>query len=163
MGLLRSLKANMALICMGFGLLAATLVLASWLYGYWSNGLYGTKFEIDSCWQGLSACGVGLIGLFKWLVDSSKNSPEGEFPIAPRGGLNTILSPLDAMMPTTPAEEEHVKVVLENPEPVKKAEIVEEPKDLSTTDSLVDMAKDAALEKATQKVSMKMHDLLKKK
>ena len=141
----------MALICMGFGLLAATLVLASWLYGYWSNGLYGTKFEIDSCWQGLSACGVGLIGLFKWLVDSSKNSPEGEFPIAPRGGLNTILSPLDAMMPTAPVE------------PVKKAEIVEEPKDLSTTDSLVDMAKDAALEKATQKVSMKMHDLLKKK
>ncbi len=45
------------------------------------------------------------------------------------------------MMPTAPAEEEHVKVVLENPEPVKKAEIVEEPKDLSTTDSLVDMAK----------------------
>jgi hypothetical protein len=74
----------MALICMGFGLLAAVLVLGSWLFGYWSNGLYGTKFEIDSCWQGLSACGVGLIGLFKWLVDSSKNSPEGEFPIAPK-------------------------------------------------------------------------------
>lgn len=73
----------MALICMGFGLFAALLVLGSWLYGYWSNGLYGTRFEIDSCWQGLSACGVGLIGLFKWLVDSSKNSPEGEFPIAP--------------------------------------------------------------------------------
>lgn len=84
MSLLRSLRANMALICMGFGLLAAILVLGSWLYGYWSNGLYGTKFEIDSCWQGLSACGVGLIGLFKWLVDSSKNSPEGEFPIAPK-------------------------------------------------------------------------------
>lgn len=163
MRLLRSLKANMALICMGFGLLAATLVLASWLYGYWSNGLYGTKFEIDSCWQGLSACGVGLIGLFKWLVDSSKNSPEGEFPIAPHGGLNKILNPLDAMTPASaPAEKEDVKVILENPEPVKKAEIVEETKDLST-DSLVDIAKDVALEKATQKVSMKMHDLLKKK
>lgn len=84
MSLLRSLRANMALICMGFGLCAALLVLTSWLFGYWSNGLYGTKFEIDSCWQGLSACGVGLIGLFKWLVDSSKNSPEGEFPIAPK-------------------------------------------------------------------------------
>lgn len=84
MGLLRSLRTNMALICMGFGLLAAALVLGSWLYGYWSNGLYGTRFEIDSCWQGLSACSVGLIGLFKWLVDSSKNSPVGEFPIAPQ-------------------------------------------------------------------------------
>ena len=81
MKFLRVLKTNMALICMGFGLLAATLVLSSWLYGYWSNGLYGTRFEIDSCWQGLSACGVGLIGLFKWLVDSSKNSPIGEFPV----------------------------------------------------------------------------------
>ena len=74
----------MALICMGFGLIAAILVLTSWLYGYWSNGLYGTRFEIDSCWQGLSACGVGLIGLFKWLVDSSKNSPVGEYPVAPQ-------------------------------------------------------------------------------
>lgn len=84
MKLLRNLRANMALICMGFGLFAAIIVLFSWLFGYWSNGLYGTKFEIDSCWQGLSACGMGLIGLFKWLVDSSKNSPVGEFPIAPK-------------------------------------------------------------------------------
>lgn len=84
MSLLRHLRVNMASICMGFGLLAAILVLGSWVYGYWSNGLYGTKFEIDSCWQGLSASGVGLIGLFKWLVDSTKNSPEGEFPIAPK-------------------------------------------------------------------------------
>ena len=84
MSLLRHLRVNMASICMGFGLLAAIVVLGSWVYGYWSNGLYGTKFEIDSCWQGLSASGVGLIGLFKWLVDSTKNSPEGEFPIAPK-------------------------------------------------------------------------------
>lgn len=84
MSLLRHLRVNMASICMGFGLLAAVVVLGSWVYGYWSNGLYGTKFEIDSCWQGLSASGVGLIGLFKWLVDSTKNSPEGEFPIAPK-------------------------------------------------------------------------------
>lgn len=84
MSLLRHLRVNMASICMGFGLLAAVAVLGSWMYGYWSNGLYGTKFEIDSCWQGLSAGSVGLIGLFKWLVDSTKNSPEGEFPIAPK-------------------------------------------------------------------------------
>lgn len=63
-----------------FGLLAAAVVLFSWVYGYWSNGMYGTRFEINSCWQGISACGVGLIGLFKWLVDSTKNSPSGEYP-----------------------------------------------------------------------------------
>ncbi|WP_196602307.1 hypothetical protein [Pectinatus frisingensis] len=65
---------------MAFGLLAAAVVLFSWVYGYWSNGLYGTKFQIDSCWQGISACGMGLVGLFKWLIDSSKNSVPGEFP-----------------------------------------------------------------------------------
>lgn len=74
------IKNNIAIICISFGLLAAAVVLFSWLYGYWSNGLYGTKFQIDSCWQGISTCGMGLVGLFKWLVDSSKNSPTGEFP-----------------------------------------------------------------------------------
>ena len=68
--MLKSLKNN----------IAAAVVLISWLYGYWSNGMYGTKFEINSCWQGISTCGVGLIGLFKWLVDSTKNSPVGKFP-----------------------------------------------------------------------------------
>lgn len=77
------LKHNMSYICMGFGLLAASLVLGSWLFGYWANGLWGMSFEINSCWQGISACGVGLVGLFKWLVDSTKNSPKGEYPIPP--------------------------------------------------------------------------------
>ena len=65
-----------------FGLIFATIIVMSWLYGYWSNGLYGTKFQIDSVWQGISASGVGLVGLFKWMIDSSKNSPIGEFPKA---------------------------------------------------------------------------------
>lgn len=77
-------KNNMSYICMAFGLLAAFTVLLSWLYGYWSNGLWGTHFEINSCWQGISACGMGLVGLFKWLVDSTKNSPSGEYPVPPR-------------------------------------------------------------------------------
>ncbi|WP_196606762.1 hypothetical protein [Pectinatus frisingensis] len=77
---LTKIKNHIAVICIGFGLLAAAVVLFSWAYGYWSNGLYGTKFQIDSCWQGISACGMGLVGLFKWLVDSSKNSPVGIFP-----------------------------------------------------------------------------------
>lgn len=63
-----------------FGLMAAFFVVFSWLAGYWLNGLYGMKFQIDSCWQGVSACGIGLVGLLKWLIDSSKNSPIGEPP-----------------------------------------------------------------------------------
>lgn len=76
------LKNNIAVICMIFGLIFATIIVMSWLYGYWSNGLYETKFQIDSVWQGISASGVGLVGLFKWMIDSSKNSPIGEFPKA---------------------------------------------------------------------------------
>lgn len=78
-----AMKSNMSYICMAFGLFSALVVLLSWLYGYWSNGLWGTHFEINSCWQGISACGMGLVGLFKWLVDSTKNSPTGEYPIPP--------------------------------------------------------------------------------
>lgn len=86
MQIILSIKNNIGVICIVFGLVAALLVLLSWLYGYWSNGLYGTDFEINSCWQGISACGMGLVGLFKWLVDSTKNSPQGEypFPMKPR-------------------------------------------------------------------------------
>ena len=76
------LKNNIAVICMVFGLIFATIIVMSWLYGYWSNGLFGTKFQIDSVWQGISASSVGLVGLFKWMIDSSKNSPIGEFPKA---------------------------------------------------------------------------------
>lgn len=81
MQLLVKIKNNIAIICIFFGLFAAAIVLFSWLFGYWSNGLYGTHFQIDSCWQGISACGMGLVGLFKWLVDSSKNSKQGMPPV----------------------------------------------------------------------------------
>ena len=83
-----NIKHNISIICISFGLFTAFVVLVSWLFGYWSNGLYGTHFQIDSCWQGISAAGMGLIGLFKWLVDSSKNSPLGEFPTETKGDTN---------------------------------------------------------------------------
>ena len=55
---------------------------------FWSNGLYGTHFEINSCWQGVSAVGAGIVtvvGLAKaaWTkygLDSKYNSPEGQKP-----------------------------------------------------------------------------------
>jgi hypothetical protein len=123
---------------MGFGLIAASLVLASWLYGYWSNGLYGTKFEIDSCWQGLSACGVGLIGLFKWIVDSSKNSPIGEFPVAPK----IVKAPIVE------------RPVVERP--VVERPVVEVPSNSKAADDVISMAKQVSRPK------MKMHEPVKK-
>ena len=133
MSLLRHLRVNMASICMGFGLLAAVAVLGSWMYGYWSNGLYGTKFEIDSCWQGLSAGSVGLIGLFKWLVDSTKNSPEGEFPIAPK----IVKAPIVEQ----PVVE---RPVIEVPEPVNS----------KAADDVIEMAKKSSRPK-------KIHEAIK--
>lgn len=35
------------------------LVLFSWLFGYWSNALRGTHFELMSCWSGVTAVGGG--------------------------------------------------------------------------------------------------------
>lgn len=66
------------------------VIVLSWLYGFWSNGLCGTKFEINSCWQGVSAVGAGIVtvvGLAKaaWTkygLDSKYNSPEGQRPTA---------------------------------------------------------------------------------
>lgn len=64
------------------GILA--LVMLSWLFGYWSNGLYGTHFEINSCWQGLAGIVTGLGGLAamaaKYYIDSKYNSNDGEKP-----------------------------------------------------------------------------------
>lgn len=60
------------------------LVMLSWLFGYWSNGLYGTHFEINSCWQGLAGIVTGLGGLAtmaaKYYIDSRYNSNDGEKP-----------------------------------------------------------------------------------
>lgn len=137
------LRNYMASICMGFGLIAAALVLASWLYGYWSNGLYGTKFEIDSCWQGLSACGVGLIGLFKWIVDSSKNSPIGEYPIAPK-----IVKPPIVEVPVV------ARPVTERP--IAERPVVGVPSNSKAADDVISMARQAS------KPKMKMHEPVKK-
>lgn len=60
------------------------LVMLSWLFGYWSNGLYGTHFEINSCWQGLAGIVTGLGGLAtmaaKYYIDSKYNSNDGVKP-----------------------------------------------------------------------------------
>lgn len=74
------LQKHISVICIIFGLLSGMFILASWGIGYYANALFGYKFEINSCWQGVSAVGVGLVGLLKWLIDSVRNSKDGEMP-----------------------------------------------------------------------------------
>lgn len=64
------------------------LVMFSWIYGYWSNALTGTKFELGSCWQGISVVVAGLGGIValakacwtKYGMDSKFNSAAGSRP-----------------------------------------------------------------------------------
>ena len=65
------LQRHIAVICMVFGLLSGMFIMGSWGVGYYANSLFDKHFEIASCWQGISSVGVGLVGLLKWLVDSS--------------------------------------------------------------------------------------------
>lgn len=63
-------------------------VMFSWLYGYWSNALKGTHFELASCWTGITVVGTGIAGVVglgkaawtKLSIDSQYNSPVGEPP-----------------------------------------------------------------------------------
>lgn len=64
------------------------LVMFSWLFAFWSNGLRGTQFDLGSCWQGISAVVAGMTGVAalagsqyaKYYLDSKYNSTEGEKP-----------------------------------------------------------------------------------
>ena len=66
------------------------LILCSWLYGYWSNALKGTKFELMNCWSGVSAVAGGLAGIVglakaawtKYGYDSRFNSARYSMPTA---------------------------------------------------------------------------------
>lgn len=68
--------------------LALLTVLYSWIYGYWSNGLKGTKFDLNSCWSGVTviAAGLGSVATLakaawtKYSTDSQYNSPAGTRP-----------------------------------------------------------------------------------
>ena len=83
------------MVCIMLGFLC--VVMASWLIGFWANALYGTKFELGSCWQGLAVVFTGLSGTTalakaawtKYNIDSQYNTPRGTPPAPPtpqRGG-----------------------------------------------------------------------------
>ena len=64
------------------------LVMLSWLVGYWANALYGMRFELSSCWSGISVVVTGMAGVAalagacwtKYHTDSKFNSPVGAMP-----------------------------------------------------------------------------------
>jgi len=60
---------------------ALLLLFIFWSIGYFANGLYGYKFQLESCWAGLTAIGsAGVLAVLKWLIDSIWNSPNGSMP-----------------------------------------------------------------------------------
>jgi hypothetical protein len=58
----------------------SVIVFISWCIGYYSNALYGMKFEINSCWTGISALATSGIGVLKWIIDSINNSQKEDLP-----------------------------------------------------------------------------------
>lgn len=69
-------------------LFLVVLVLFSWFVGFYANGFFNYKFELNSVWQGLGACVTAISGLLtvagvqlgKHYVDSRYNSAAGEKP-----------------------------------------------------------------------------------
>lgn len=67
-------------------------VMVSWLVGYWANALYGMRFELSSCWSGISVVVTGMAGIValagacwtKYHTDSKFNSPSGIPPVVNR-------------------------------------------------------------------------------
>jgi len=52
-----------------------------WAVGYFSNALYGSHFELTSCWAGVAAISsAGAVSLGKYWTDSRHNSKQEEMP-----------------------------------------------------------------------------------
>ncbi|GMB00450.1 hypothetical protein [Pelosinus sp. IPA-1] len=72
---------HISIVAISITLIGLIFVFLSWAVGYYANGLYGSKFELASCWQGLAAIGSpGLLGLLKWIIDSFANSAKNKMP-----------------------------------------------------------------------------------
>ena len=60
---------------------AFLLLFLFWTIGYFANALWGMKFEIRSCVDGFTTLGgAGVRAMVKYIMDSWKNSSEGEKP-----------------------------------------------------------------------------------
>lgn len=63
------------------GIIIVTIlsVFIDWKIGYYSNAIYGTKFELGSCWAGLAVIASGgFISGIKYLIDSALNSEKNK-------------------------------------------------------------------------------------
>lgn len=71
-------------------------VMFSWFIGFWANGLWGLKFDLGSCWTGISVvvAGIGSVAALAktcWTVyeiDSQYNSELGCAPCHTGGVKN---------------------------------------------------------------------------
>jgi hypothetical protein len=82
------LQKHIAIVCIAVGAFLTLFVMLSWAIGYYANGLYGMHFQIESCWTGLNAIAISLVGFFKWVIDSWKNSDGGFLPFGyQKGGV----------------------------------------------------------------------------
>lgn len=62
-----------------------------WGVGYICNAVYGMHFELQSCWGGFQAVGgASTLAAIKYIMDSWKNSPDGEAPV--KKVANTVIS-----------------------------------------------------------------------
>jgi len=60
---------------------AFLLLFLFWAVGYWCNAIYGTKFDLRSCWDGFTTLGgAGVLAAIKYIADSWKNSSDGDKP-----------------------------------------------------------------------------------
>ena len=67
---------------------AFLLLFLFWTIGYFANALLGTKFDIRSCWDGFTTLGgAGVLAMVKYIMDSWKNSSEGEKPYDTTGAV----------------------------------------------------------------------------
>ena len=55
------------------------LLFIFWAIGFFANGLFNYKFDLASCWGGVSALsGSGTLAAVKYIYDSIYNSEEGK-------------------------------------------------------------------------------------
>lgn len=60
---------------------AFILLFVFWSIGYFANALYDAKFDIHSCWDGFTTLGgAGVLAMVQYVMNSWKNSKNGENP-----------------------------------------------------------------------------------
>ena len=98
--ILQWLQKHVAVMCIAVGAVMTVFVFISWAVGYYCNALYGMKFQLDSCWAGLSAIAISGVGIAKWIIDSVSNSAKYGLP-AGYSSTQTLTSNLSQVFKST--------------------------------------------------------------